>query len=135
MNTLYNRLKWCLEIASYNVAPLGENTIDDGERTMKISISDLHPLQQYFNIMETTVTFTFINGNTWEDNANFLKERLISFIPREDRSEEYKPLADYSERLTLLDEPEITDIVTEADDDTGEISHSVTVTFPFIFTN
>lgn len=135
MNTLYNRLKWCLEIARYNVAPLGENTIDDGNRTIKISISDLHPIQQYFNIMETTVTFTFINGNTWEDNANFLKERLISFIPREDRSEEYKNLADYSARFTILDEPEITDIVTEADDDTGEISDSVTVTFPFIYTN
>ena len=57
------------------------------------------------------------------------------YIPREDRSEEYKPIPDKSTMLTLLDEPEITDIVTEADDDTGEISHSVTVTFPFIFTN
>ena len=135
MNTLYNMLTWCFTIASCNVAPFTENTIDDGERTLKISINELHPLQHYFNIMEATVTFTFINGNTWEENAQFLKERLISFIPREDRSEEYKNLADYSARFTLLDEPEFEDIVTEVDEDTGEISHSVTVSFPFIFTN
>ena len=118
-----------------NVAPFTENTIDDGERTLKININELHPLQHYFNIMEATVTFTFINGKAWEDNAKLILERLMIFIPREERSEEYKPVPDQSSRLTLLDEPEFEDIVTEVDEDTGEFSHSVTVSFPFIFTN
>lgn len=73
MNTLYNRLKYVFEMGgAHNIAPFTENSIDDGNRTLKISISDLHPLQHYFNIMEATVTFTFINGNTWEENASLV---------------------------------------------------------------
>lgn len=82
--------------------------------------------------MEATVIFTFINGNTWEQNSNVLWETLCSFIPLDERGEETS-IPDYSNKLTLLDIPEYTDIITEQEEDTGSTSHSVTVNINFNF--
>ena len=135
MNTLYNVLQWCFRQQGWSVAPFAENTLDAEERTLTIAITDLHPVQQGFNILEATITFTFLNGHTWEDNAHTLTNCLTSFIPMDERQEEHRTLVDYSSMLTLLDIPEYTDILTEQDEDTGTTTHSVTVTFPFVFTN
>lgn len=82
--------------------------------------------------METTVTFTFINGNTWEENSLELWEALTSFIPVGERIEELT-LPDNSDRLTILETPEYSDIITEQDENTGNTTSSVTVTFTFNF--
>lgn len=132
MNKLYNILKWAMEQKGWNVAPFAENTFDNGERTLEITIGELQPVQQGFDIMETTVTFTFINGNTWEENSLELWETLTSFIPVGERIEELT-LPDNSDRLTILETPEYSDIITEQDENTGNTTSSVTVTFTFNF--
>lgn len=132
MNKLYNILKWAMEQKGWNVAPFAENTFDNGERTLEITIGELQPVQQGFDIMETTVTFTFINGNTWEENSLELWEALTSFIPVGERIEELT-LPDNSDRLTILETPEYSDIITEQDENTGNTTSSVTVTFTFNF--
>lgn len=132
MNRLYNILKWAMEQKGWNVAPFAENTIDNGERTLEINIGELQPVQQGFDIMEATVTFTFINGNNWEENSLELWEALTSFIPVNERIEALT-LPDNSYRLTILETPQFSDILTEQDENTGNTTSSVTVTFTFNF--
>lgn len=132
MNRLYNILKWAMEQKGWNVAPFAENTIDNGERTLEINIGELQPVQQGFDIMEATVTFTFINGNNWEENSLELWEALTSFIPISERIEALT-LPDNSDRLTILETPQFSDILTEQDENTGNTTSSVTVTFTFNF--
>lgn len=132
MNRLYNILKWAMEQKGWNIAPFAENTIDNGERTLEINIGELQPVQQGFDIMEATVTFTFINGNNWEENSLELWEALTSFIPISERIEALT-LPDNSERLTILETPQFSDILTEQDENTGNTTSSVTVTFTFNF--
>lgn len=132
MNRLYNILKWAMEQKGWNIAPFAENTIDNGERTLEINIGELQPVQQGFDIMEATVTFTFINGNNWEENSLELWEALTSFIPVNERIEALT-LPDNSYRLTILETPQFSDILTEQDENTGNTTSSVTVTFTFNF--
>lgn len=132
MNKLYNILKWAMEQKGWNVAPFAENTFDNGERTLEITIGELQPVQQGFDIMEATITFTFINGNNWEENSLELWEALTSFIPVNERIEALT-LPDYSNRLTILETPQFSDIITEQDENTGNTTSSVTVTFTFNF--
>lgn len=132
MNKLYNKLQSVLGQMGWSIAPFCENTFDDGDRTLNIEITDLHPIQAGFQTMEATITFTFLNGNSWEENSVKLWESLCSFIPLEDRIEEYF-IPDNSNELTLLDIPEYNEIVTEQDEDTGTTSSSVTVTIIFNF--
>jgi hypothetical protein len=82
--------------------------------------------------MEATVTFTFINGNNWEENSLELWETLTSFIPVNERIEALT-LPDNSDRLTILETPQFSDILTEQDENTGNTTSSVTVTFTFNF--
>lgn len=132
MNKLYNILKWAMEQKGWNVAPFAENTFDNGERTLEITIGELQPVQQGFDIMEATITFTFINGNNWEENSLDLWEALTAFIPISERIEALT-LPDYSNRLTILETPQFSDILTEQDENTGNTTSSVTVTFTFNF--
>ena len=132
MKKLYNTLREVLTEVGFNIAPFGENTIDDGTRTVEITIDELEPVEAGFNTWQGTVTFNFINGYSWEENSIDLWEVLSSFIPLADRvDEEALNIVDNSAKLELLELPQYSDIITTHDEDTGNATSSVSVTLTF----
>lgn len=132
MKKLYNSIREALQEVGFNIAPFSENTIDNGERTAILDITELSPVQAGFDTWEATFTLEFVNGNSWEENSLTLWQVLCSFIPLEDRLDpDTLQLPDKSNVLTLLDTPQFSDINSSHDEDTGYSIHSVTVTINF----
>lgn len=121
MRPLYNNLKIVLEAAGFNVAPYGENTFDDGSRSVVIEILETNVIEPGFNIFESTFNVSLINDAQWEENCALINDAIHSFIPMGERIyEEELSIADNSEMMEILELPAITSLNTEVDPDTGE---------------
>lgn len=132
MKKLYKTLKDYYESVGFDIAPFGEDSIDDGSRTLVLSIDEVKPIEAGFDMFEAVFTATFINGNTWADNSEALWEGLCSFIPVDERVDVTTlNLPDNSDVMTLLDIPEFTNISAEHDADTAEESYSVTISIKY----
>lgn len=132
MKKLYNTLRNYYESVGFDIAPFGEDSFDEGQRTLVMTIGDVKPLQAGFDMYEATLTISFINGNTWNENSEVLWQGLCSFIPKEERIDEASTdLPDNSEMMTLLDVPEFTDIYVEHDEDNAEEKHNVTISIKY----
>lgn len=132
MKKLYNTLRNYYESVGYNIAPFGEDSFDDGFRTLILSIDEVNPIEAGFDMYEATFTITFINGNTWEENSETLWNGLCSFIPWNERVDiTALSLPDNSDLMTLLDVPEFSNINVEHDADNAEEKHNVTISIKY----
>lgn len=132
MKKLYNILRDYYEAVGFDIAPFGEDSIDEGNRTLILSIDELKPIEAGFDMYEASITFSFINGNTWEENSEILWEGLCSFIPLDERVDPSSlVLPDNSDMLYLLDVPEFTDINSEHDATNAEERHNVTISIKY----
>lgn len=128
MKKLYNTLTDVLTQFGFNMATWGEDTQEPDERTARIEVVEQAQLEPQFAMYSATFNVVFLHGD-WASNASNLSDALMTFIPLEDRpSEECKELADNSDKLTLLEVPQFSEILVEYNEDTAEEEHSVSVT-------
>lgn len=132
MKKLYNTLRDYYETVGFDIAPFGEDSIDDGFRTLVLDIEEVKQIEAGFDMFEAVFTVSFINGNTWAENSEVLWQGLCSFIPLDERIDESSlNLPDNSDVLTLLDIPEFTNISAEHDAVNAEEMHSVTISIKY----
>lgn len=128
MKKLYNTLTEVLNQYGFNFASWGEDEVQPTERTARLEVVEQLQIQPSFDIYQATFTVVFMVGD-WASNATNLSDALMTFIPMEDRpSEECKELSDNSNKLTLLEVPQFSEIQVEYNEDTAEEEHSVSVT-------
>lgn len=132
MKKLYNTLRDYYGTVGFDVAPFGEDSIDDGSRTLILEIDEVKQIEAGFDMFEATFIVSFINGNTWAENSEALWQGLCSFIPLDERVDDTAlNLPDNSDIMTLLDIPEFTNISAEHDSVTAEETHSVTISIKY----
>lgn len=132
MKKLYNTLRDYYETVGFDIAPFGEDSTDDGSRTLILDIDEVKQIEAGFDMFEATFMVSFINGNTWADNSETLWQGLCSFIPVDERVDITAiNLPDNSDIMTLLDIPEFTNISAEHDATTAEEKHSVTISIKY----
>lgn len=128
MKKLYTTLTDILIQSGYNVAEWGTDELEPDERTLRLEVVEQEQLAASFDMYSATFTVTFLSGD-WAENAAKLSDALMTFIPMEDRQDkDSKQLPDNSTKLTLLEVPQFSDIISEYDTETAEEEHSVSVT-------
>ena len=128
MKELYNKLKLVFEQWGFDLAPYGENTFFNPDRTLILELKQAEVIEPLFCIFETTFTVSFVNGETWETNSAKLSDALTSCICPEDRAENMLDLPDNSTILKILEAPEFSEIGVEIDAEDAEEMSNVTVT-------
>ena len=131
MKKLYTTLTEVLIECGYNMATWGEDQEQPEERTLRLELVEQSQLAPQFDMYSATFNVVFLHGD-WAENAAKLSDALMTFIPMEDRQDkESKMLADNSTKLTLLEVPQFSDIMTEYNEDTAEEEHLVSVTINY----
>ena len=132
MKKLYNTLRDYYETVGFDIAPFGEDSTDDGSRTLVLDIEEVKQIEAGFDMFEATFIVSFINGNTWAENSEALWQGLCSFIPVDERVDiTAMNLPDNSDVLMLLDIPEFTNISVEHDEVNAEEKYSVTISIKY----
>jgi hypothetical protein len=128
MKKFYNILRSVFNENGYNVAPWGEDTYENEDRSIRIELLEQSEVEPLFSVYNISMTVTFIKGD-WAENAAKLSDILTTFIPRDDRPDaESKTLPDNSHMVTILEAPQYADITYDIDEDTADEEHSVLVT-------
>lgn len=116
----------------FNVAPYGEHTFTNEQRSIRLTLLSKTPLAPCFDMYSANLEISFLNGENWAQNASKLSDALMSFIPMEDRPDQQaKDLPDNSHKLTLLDVPEFGQIQAVFDQDNGDQEYQVGVTIHY----
>lgn len=132
MKKLYNTLRDYYETVGFDIAPFGEDSTDDGSRTLVLDIEEVKQIEAGFDMFEATFIVSFINGNTWAENSEVLWQGLCSFIPVDERVDITAiNIPDNSDVLMLLDIPEFTNISVEHDEVNAEEKYSVTISIKY----
>lgn len=133
MKKLYTTLAEVLNECGYNVAEWGEDSFQTDERTLRLELVEQEQLAPQFDMYSATFTVVFLHGD-WADNACKLSDALMTLIPMEDRADEESiKLPDNTNKLTLLEVPQFSEILTDYDSDTAEEEHSVSVTIHYTY--
>lgn len=131
MKKLYETLTEVLIQRGFDVATWGEDEEQPESRTLRLEVIEQAQIAPSFDMFEATFTVVFLQGD-WATNAANLSDALTTLIPVEDRPDaESRSLPDNSDKLTLLDIPQFSEITVEYNEDTAEEEHSVMVSIHY----